>query len=60
MLGTLEEPTSIRRPFTFGLVFSVSTEHKRGPCTSHIQIWPYPPPQPHQNYYYRYRRRCVL
>ena len=23
---------------TFGLVFSVSTEHKRGPCTSGLQL----------------------
>jgi len=40
---------------TFGLVFSVPTEHKRGPRTFHIQIWAYPSPHPHQNYYYRYR-----
>ncbi len=26
---------------TFELVFSVPTEHKRGPRTSHIQIWAY-------------------
>ncbi len=45
---------------TFGLVFSVSTEHKRGPRTSHIQIWAYSPPHPHQNYYYRCRCRCAL
>ncbi len=36
---------------TFGLVFSVPTEHNRGPRTSHIQTWAYPPPHPHQNYY---------
>ncbi len=40
---------------TFGLVFSVSTEHKREPRTSHIQIWAYSPSHPHQNYYYRCR-----
>ena len=30
----------------------MSTEHKRGPRTSHIQIWAYPSPHPHQNYYH--------
>ncbi len=40
---------------TFELVFSVSTEHKREPRTSHIQIWAYSSPHPHQNYYYRCR-----
>jgi len=42
---------------TFGLVFSVPAEHKRGPRTFHIRIWAYPSPHSHQNYYYRYRSR---
>ncbi len=35
------------------------TEHKRGPRTSHIQIWAYSSPHSHQNYYYHYRCRCL-